>query len=338
VDQVLDFAMAKTASQDQVELGTVVRQCEEHLLAGLPAGIQFSVDADGEAACVTGSAIQLSQIIINLCTNSFDAVGSRGGEIHLRLSHADPGELKAAVAGTPGFWVGDIDPLRRYASIRVSDTGGGIAAEHQARIFEPFFTTKGRQRGTGLGLAVVHGAVAAHQGVIHVCSEPGAGTTMSVYLPLSEPGSGRSAELEDSTLSGDEHVLLVDDEPDIIEIMSRGLERLGYQAVGTSDPADVLRAVETSAGDWDVIVTDQVMPVMGGLELIRKIKVLQPGLLTILCTGYGEAIDEQSALKAGADAYVRKPVSAEALARCIRRLRAKQRPAVDVSAIDTEIG
>lgn len=334
VDQVLDFAMAKTASQDQVELGTMIRQCEEHLLAALPTGVNLTVEAAGETACVTGSAIQLSQIIINLCTNAQDAIGSRGGEVHVQLSHADPNALKVAAAR--GFWTGEIDPERRYACIRVSDTGDGIAAEHLPRIFEPFFTTKGRQRGTGLGLAVVHGAVAAHQGVVQVCSEPGVGTTMSIYLPLSKTGSDRLTEKQDTTLSGDEHVLLVDDETDIVEIMSQGLERLGYRAVGTSDPADVLRAVETSAGDWDVIVTDQVMPVMGGLELIRKIKALQPGLLTILCTGYGEAIDEQSALKAGADAYVRKPVSAEALARCIRRLRASERPAV--AADGTEIG
>ena len=336
VDQVLDFAMAKTASQDQVELGTVIRQCEEHLLPALPAGVKLIVESGSETACVTGSAIQLSQIIINLCMNAQDAIGSKGGEIRVHLSHADTGEIQAAIAGAPGFWTGEIDPERRYARIRVCDTGHGIAAEHLPRIFEPFFTTKGRQRGTGLGLAVVHGAVAAHQGVIQVCSESGAGTTMSIYLPLSEAGSRRSAEREDSTLSGDERVLLVDDETDIVEIMSQGLERLGYQAVGTSDPDDVLRAVETSAGDWDVIVTDQVMPVLGGLELIRKIKALQPGLLTILCTGYGEAIDEQSALKAGADAYVRKPVSAEALARCIRRLRARERPSVAVG--ETEIG
>jgi len=336
VDQVLDFAMAKTASQDQVELGTVIRQCEEHLLPALPAGVKLIVESGSETACVTGSAIQLSQIIINLCMNAQDAIGSKGGEIRVHLSHADAGEIQAAIAGAPGFWTGEIDPERRYACIRVCDTGHGIAAEHLPRIFEPFFTTKGRQRGTGLGLAVVHGAVAAHQGVIQVCSESGAGTTMSIYLPLSEAGSRRSAERQDSTLSGDERVLLVDDETDIVEIMSQGLERLGYQAVGTSDPDDVLRAVETSAGDWDVIVTDQVMPVLGGLELIRKIKALQPGLLTILCTGYGEAIDEQSALKAGADAYVRKPVSAEALARCIRRLRARERPSVAVG--ETEIG
>jgi CheY-like chemotaxis protein len=195
------------------------------------------------------------------------------------------------------------------------------------RIFEPFFTTKSRQRGTGLGLAVVHGAVAAHQGAIHARSQPGAGTTLSIYLPLCEAGSGRIGQSEDKVLSGDERVLLVDDEADIVEIMSQGLVRLGYQAVGTTDPADVLLAVQTSGKDWDVVVTDQVMPVLGGLELIRKIKALEPDLLAVLCTGYGEAADEQSALKAGADAYVRKPVSAEALARCIRRLRAKEKAA-----------
>ena len=131
-------------------------------------------------------------------------------------------------------------------------------------------------------------------------------------------------------------VLLVEDETDIVEIMSRGLVRLGYQAVGTADPHDVLRAVQTGADDWDVVVTDQVMPTLGGVELIRRIKALQPGLLAVLCTGYGEAADEQSALKAGADAYVRKPVSAEALARCIRRLRNKERPTA--AAGDAEIG
>jgi len=335
VDQVLDFAMAKTASQDQVELGTVLRQCELHLLPILPAGVKLIVETGSGTACVTGSAIQLSQIIINLCTNARDAIGNRQGEIHVQLSQSDPGKLAAIAAGASGLWTGEIDPAHVYACIRVCDTGDGIAPEHLSRIFEPFFTTKGRQRGTGLGLAVVHGAVAAHQGIVHVCSEPGAGTTMSIYLPLSEAGYRHPAEREDPVLSGHERVLLVDDETDIVEIMSQGLERLGYQAVGTSDPEDVLRAVETSAGDWDVVVTDQVMPVLGGLELIRKIKALEPGLLTILCTGYGEAIDEQSALKAGADAYVRKPVSAEALARCIRRLRARKTPA---AVGETEIG
>ena len=324
VDQVLDFAMAKTASQDRVELGAVIRQCEEHVLPTLHAGIRLKVETDGAPAHVSGSAIQLSQIVINLCANARDAIGGKDGEIRLQLCPADPRELEKGTPAMPGFWTGEVDPARRYACIRVSDTGDGIAPENLPRIFEPFFTTKSRQRGTGLGLAVVHGAVAAHQGAVHARSDAGIGTTVSIYLPLCGAGPARPAVPEDSALSGHERVLLVDDEADIVEIMSGGLARLGYQAIGTTDPADVLLAVQTSGKDWDIVVTDQVMPTVGGLELIRKIKALEPNLLTILCTGYGEAADEQSALKAGADAYVRKPVSAEALARCIRRLRARE--------------
>ena len=100
---------------------------------------------------------------------------------------------------------------------------------------------------------------------------------------------------------------------------------MGYRAVGTDDPAEVVRAMEKDGTAWDVVITDQMMPAIGGLELIQKIKMLQPNLLAILCTGYGEAADEQSALRAGADAYVRKPVDAEALARCIRRLQSEKR-------------
>jgi len=336
VEQVLDFAMAKTASQDRVELGAMIRQCEEHMVPALHSGIKLVVEADAPAY-VTGSAIQLSQIVINLCSNARDAIGGGDGEILVELlSPAAIKEMKDRAGGRAEFWIGEIDPSRSYACIRVSDTGEGIAPADLPRIFEPFFTTKSRQRGTGLGLAVVHGAVIAHQGAVHARSAPGLGTKVSIYLPLCEAGSDDRTQIENGPLSGNERILLVDDEADIVEIMSQGLVRLGYQAIGTTDPADVLLAVETSGKDWDVVVTDQVMPVLGGLELIRKIKALQPGLLTILCTGYGEAIDEQSALKAGADAYVRKPVSAEALARCIRRLRAGERPAV--AADGSEIG
>jgi len=336
VEQVLDFAMAKTASQDRVELGAMIRQCEEHMVSALHSGIKLVVEADAPAY-VTGSAIQLSQIVINLCSNARDAIGGGDGEILVELlSPAAIKEMKDRAGGRAEFWIGEIDPSRSYACIRVSDTGEGIAPADLPRIFEPFFTTKSRQRGTGLGLAVVHGAVIAHQGAVHARSAPGLGTKVSIYLPLCEAGSDDRTQIENGPLSGNERILLVDDEADIVEIMSQGLVRLGYQAIGTTDPADVLLAVETSGKDWDVVVTDQVMPVLGGLELIRKIKALEPGLLAILCTGFGEAADEQSALKAGADAYVRKPVSAEALARCIRRLKSREHPGAAVE--EPEIG
>ena len=326
VDQILDFALTKAARQDSVDLGVVIHQCADHLAPTLSKDISLDVKADEGMAFVTGSAVQLSQIITNLCTNAADAMRGRGGKIRLELSPARQSELDGLAAGPSEAWIGEVDTRRLYARIRVSDSGEGIATQNLARIFEPFFTTKGRQRGTGLGLAVVHGAVTAHQGICHVRSEPGVGTSMSIYLPLADPEPDRLARSNQTALSGSERVLLVDDEIDIVETMSRGLSRLGYRAVGTGDPTEVVRTMEKDGNTWDIVITDQMMPGLGGLELIQRIKELQPDLLAILCTGYGEAADEQSALRAGADAYVRKPVDAEALARCIRGLRAAKRP------------
>ena len=325
VDQILDFALAKSARRDSVDLGAVIRQCEDHLLPTLPVNTTLEVKAEEGMIFVIGSAVQLSQIITNLCSNARDAMGERGGRIELELGRARQSELDGLAAGPGEAWIGEVDSHRQYARVRVSDTGEGIAIQNLPRIFEPFFTTKGRQRGTGLGLAVVHGAVAAHQGICHVRSEPGIGTIMSIYLPLADSEPGTQVKLKPATLAGDERVLLIDDETDIVETMSRGLARMGYRAVGTDNPADVMHAMERDGTIWDVIVTDQMMPGVSGLELIRRIKALRPDLLTILCTGFGEAADEESALAAGADAYIRKPVDAEALARCIRRLQAEKR-------------
>ncbi len=327
VDQILDFALAKAAQQDVVDLGHLIRQCEEHLLPTMPATIALEVTAEDGFVFVTGSAVQLSQIVINLCTNARDAIGEREGKIQLALARADRGELDDLAVGTGEAWIGEVDGNRRYACLRVTDEGDGIAAQILPRIFEPFFTTKGRHRGTGLGLAVVHGAVVAHQGVCHVRSELGKGTAISIYLPLTDSVPHKEIRKKDVAMLGNERVLLVDDETDIVESVSRGLSRMGYLAVGTDDPKEVVRAVEEDGTAWDVVITDQMMPSLTGLELIKKIKALRPNLLTILCTGYGEAADEQSALKAGADAYIRKPADAATLARCIRRLRT-EKPAV----------
>src|SRR5262249_28033564 len=156
---------------------------------------------------------------------------------------------------------------------RIADTAGGIPSAILDRIFEPFFTTKGRQRGTGLGLAVVHGVIESHGGACHVASRQGEGTTFSVYLPLRsspviETPSRQRSPLE---LHGNERVLIVDDEPDIVDMLSTGLERLGYDAVGVTDPLEALAAFQEDSTAWDVVVTDEVMAPMRGLELIRKL-------------------------------------------------------------------
>jgi two-component system cell cycle sensor histidine kinase/response regulator CckA len=296
------------------------------LLPTLPARIALDVKADDGAVFVTGSAVQLSQIVIHLCTKARDAPSGWGGKIQLALGCADRNAFKGLAAGAGEAWIGEIDSNRRYACIRVIDDGEGPAGSSLPRIFEPFFTTKGAiaARSSVWPWSMVHGAVVAHQGICHVRSELGVGTTISIYLPLPDSALHKEIRKKDVAMLGNERVLLVDDEIDIVETVSRGLTRMGYLAVGTDDPREVVRAIEEDGVTWDVIITDQMMPALTGLELIKKIKALRPELLIILCTGHGQATDEQSALKAGADAYVRKPADAAVLARCIRRLRAER--------------
>jgi signal transduction histidine kinase len=202
VEQMLDFARAKPIEFKPVDLGGIIQQCEVHLRATFPDGISLKVEVPSDFGWVAGNAVQLSQVVVNLCNNARDAVFPSGGNVEVALLPVGRSELETLVS-TPGeTWIGSFDPLKTYACIRVSDTGAGIEPANLARVFEPFFTTKGREQGTGLGLAVVHGAVTTHGGICHIRSVSGAGTSVSVYLPLTEEMSVRSGDSRNAGLSG----------------------------------------------------------------------------------------------------------------------------------------
>jgi len=328
VEQILDFARARSVERQVVDLEPVLRGCEDFLLPTLLPGTSLSVSIDRNATCVSGSAVQLSQMITNLCVNARDAIGAKPGTISLSLASAGAEEIAdlLAHAADPGeVLIGDLSLADHYVRMRVADTGEGIAQDALPRIFEPFFTTKGRQRGTGLGLAVVHGVVSSHNGLCHVKSAPGEGTTFSIYLPMvagAAPSAAPSPPPASLGEKGRESVMVVDDEADIVDTLTIGLSRLGYDVVGVDDPLAALAAIEEDPDAWDVVVTDQVMPGLRGLELIGKIKAIKPAIRTILCTGFSDKTDEAVAAQGGADAYFRKPVEVAAVARAIRRTMA----------------
>ena len=190
------------------------------------------------------------------------------------------------------------------------------------KIFEPFFTTKGRHRGTGLGLAVVHGVVESTGGVCQVQTLPGEGTVFSIYFPL--VGGAALTEVPKVSgprnLRGRERVLIVDDERDIADMMAIGLERLGYETVGVNDPLEALSAIAEDPQAFDIVITDQVMPALRGLDLIKKLKEIKPEIKAVLCTGYSDGANEQVSRAAGADAFFHKPVDARELAPTLRML------------------
>ncbi len=267
VRQILTFAH-KTRTQDRpCLLAPLVKETLKLIRASLPPGIRVRerIEVEPGQDRVIGDPTQFHQVLMNLCTNASHAMGPDGGvlEVGLRSPDGDPTRLE--------LWV--------------RDTGPGIPPEIRDRVFEPFFTTKPPGEGTGLGLALVHSIVQRHGGRVMLESEPGRGTTVRILLPREE-GAGEPDPLpEPLPEGGTERVLLVDDEPDIVEATVLALEGLGYRVTGLTDPRRALEVLEQDPEAFDVLVTDLAMPGLDGGTLIRRARALRPGLPAVLCTG-----------------------------------------------------
>jgi PAS domain S-box-containing protein len=319
VAQILSFTKARTLEREPVDLRMVLAEARELLTASLPPTTRLAVATAGPPVVVNANEAQLQQVVVNLCLNAHDSLGGAPGQIRVALSRPRPGGPEFA---RPMLF-GALDRTRAYARLDVIDNGSGIAAEHLSRIFEPFFTTKERGRGTGLGLAVVHGIVSSYDGACNVESRQGGGTCFSIYLPLADQAVSTRARGERGTNPrGSERILVVDDEIDITDVLSIGLERLGYEVAAVNDPAEAL-AVFIEDAAFDVVVTDQLMPLMQGSELAETLKSRNPKLIVILCTGLDDGIVDRTAKTCGADAFFAKPVEPEQIAAAIRDLAEK---------------
>lgn len=325
VEQILAFSRARAVERGVVDIGLLLTRNRDFLAGLMPPQTKLNIPSGDVALPVFGSAAQIGQLIANLCLNARDAIGDDGGTVDISARPATAEELNGpgSSRGRPNERLfGELRFGKNYCLLRLTDNGSGIAPEIMDRIFEPFFTTKGRQRGTGLGLAVVHGVVEATGGACHVVSQLGQGTTFSIYLPIAGETvvSPRMPLSDPSTLHGTERVLIVDDEQDIADMLAIGLERLGYEAVGINDPMEALAAFTEDPEAFDVVITDQVMPGLRGLDLVRRLKEIRPTVRTILCTGFSDGANAETSREAGADAFFHKPVDARKIAPQIRAL------------------
>jgi PAS domain S-box-containing protein len=325
VAEILSFAKSASDERRVLDLGALLRDSEVLLAESLPKTTRLNFRYPAAPVSVECSDAQLNQIIMNLCINANDALNGESGRITVSLGSVRPrdADWKRVGAAAPGrILVGQLDGARAYATIEVSDTGVGMNPDVLEHVMEPFFTTKERGRGTGLGLAVVHGIVMSYGGAYGIESSPGKGTTVTVHLPLSNgkplPVADKPAAKTD--VRGKERVLVIDDEEDLADMMAIGLGRLGYDAVGVNDAVEALESVEADTGAWDVVVTDQVMPRMRGLTLVSKLRELSSDLKVILCTGFSDGATEETARKAGADGFFLKPVGPQQVAEKIRSL------------------
>ena len=205
-----------------------------------------------------------------------------------------------------------------YLRLEVSDTGDGMMAEVKERIFDPFYTTKEIGKGTGMGLSVVHGIVKSHRGAIAVKSEPGKGTIFEVFLPVSQNIVKITTDAGDELPTGNEHILLIDDEKALVDLGRQMLERLGYSVESRTSSIEALEMFKTRSDEFDLVITDMTMPNLTGEKLAAELMKIRADVPVILCTGFSEQISEEHAKEMGIKEFILKPLLMNKLAGTVR--------------------
>lgn len=327
VQQILSFSRRQPTARKGIDLTPLVLEAGLLLRATLPARLSVEVHCAPDLPQVLADATQMQQIVINLANNAAQAMPSGPGDIRIRL---DTVMLDAALSATdPGLRKLKSQSPGRVLRLTVRDDGPGMDEATCKRAFEPFFTTKAVNEGTGLGLAVVHGIVQAHDGVIAVESAPGKGATFTVYLPASHdaqagtPSSGEGAVTpgpQQQNIGDGLHLLYIDDDDSLVFMLTRLLERQGYHVSGYTDQRDALAALRADPDAFDLVLSDYNMPGMSGLEVAREVRALRANLPVAIISGFIDETLRAEAHGAGVHELIPKAESAEALCESVRKL------------------
>ncbi|MBI5524355.1 MAG: PAS domain S-box protein [Desulfarculus sp.] len=301
VKQILAFSRKVDQEKRPIDLGPVVKETVKMLRASLPANIEIRQNLQPNSGTVMADSTQIYQVLMNLCTNASHAMKDKGGVLAIDM------QALTVSADKPEEETRDLSP-GSYLCISVSDTGHGMGPDVLPRIFDPFFTTKDRGEGTGLGLAVAHGIVTSHQGVIKVKSEVGVGSCFKVFLPTIALAPSGMIDSMTALPTGHGRILFVDDEKLLVELYTLTLERLGYQVVSAQDGQAALDLFRGDPQGFDLVITDFSMPVMNGLEMAREMLKLRPQLPIILTTGYQLEINPDDLPSLGIKGYLPKPL------------------------------
>lgn len=316
VRQVLAFARGGDGERSDIQPQLVAREVVKLLQETLPRSIDIESDLPREVGLITSNATELGQVLMNLCVNARDAMPD-GGKLRIEMRNVSVDHGQAAA--NPGAKTGP------HVLIRVSDTGTGIPAEIAERIFDPFFTTKAAGKGTGLGLATVLGIVRSHGGFLDLRSEPGEGTTFSLFFPMTA-GSNSADEAppaEPANQGRGESILIIDDEAAVRDVAAALVEAFGYRTFRATDGQNGLGIYRRHAAEIGVVMIDMMMPGMQGTEVIRSLRRENPDVGIIAMSGYLEP--EKLGITAGMDhiEFVQKPMTGEALVKAIQRVLPK---------------
>ena len=308
VRQILAFSRKTELTSRPLRLSPLVEETVQLLRASLPTTIQINVSIKAGRETILASPAEVQQILMNLATNAGRAMREKGGILSIILTDTD------FEPDSP------VTEPEKYVALVVKDTGVGMSPDVMARIFEPFFTTDGVGEGTGMGLAVVYGIVKSLRGTITVESEPGIGSTFRVFLPVARTDEESEGRKVQEALTGTEHILFVDDEHLLVEWGQASLERLGYTVTVLTDSTEALSLFSSDPSRFDLVITDQTMPKLTGLQLARNLLTIRSNIPIILCTGHSDSVSPQKLKEAGIKEFLMKPLGKQALGEAIRKV------------------
>lgn len=314
IEQILVFSRLDNGKSKFIPI-QIEKQVEKTLKlvkSTMTPNVDLVYKKQEDTGVILANKVQVHQVVFNLCNNAYHAMKYNGGILKVTLDTVPVEEVKKHQT--------DVPDAEYFVRIAVSDTGYGMTEETVLKIFDPFFTTKPVGEGTGLGLFIVQGIVQNHKGLITVESEIGRGSTFTVYFPklLSKLGD---AENEDEEISRDlKTVLLVDDQEKVLKVTKKGLESFGFKVYAESNSVEALKVFEQNPAGFDVVVTDQGIPYIKGLELAERIKTLNPTIKILLVTGVVEEEVFEYKERLIIDDYMYKPVTGSEMAKRIRKI------------------
>ena len=312
VSQILTFSRAQESIPSVVSVQSILKEALKLLRPSIPATISISLDIQQDCRNILADPSKIHQVIVNLCTNAFQAMEGNGGDLSIKLTEIIP-------EGTLGKELAK-NGQERFVNLTVSDTGCGMDDATMERIFEPFFTTKPVSKGTGLGLSVVHGIIKSFGGEITVVSRKGKGSSFSIFLPLIEEQQN-ICEHNEIPIQGYCRLLFIDDEETTLKMMSTMLTKLGFSVKVFSSPRLALEVFRQEPAAFDLVITDLTMPEMNGIELVSALHEIREDLPVILMTGYGKEIENNSSLgRYGISKLLKKPVKMAQLTRDINEI------------------
>jgi PAS domain S-box-containing protein len=316
VKQILTFSRQDISELKLIKMQPIIEEALKLIRSSIPTTITIKQNIDTNCGIIKADTTQIHQIIMNIATNAYHAMEKTGGELKIDLKEI---ELSGYDAVYP-----DMTPLV-YACLTITDTGIGMDKDITGKIFDPFFTTKKEGKGTGMGLSVVHGIVKNMKGIIRFKSEPSKGTEFCIYLPIVKKSSKETnMSIEKPIQKGDEHVLLVDDEEDIVTMEKQMLEHFGYQVTAHTSSVEALETFRAHPDKFDLVITDMAMPTMPGDVLAAKLVKTAPDIPILLCTGYSEIMSEKKAVSIGIKGFLMKPIVMKDLSDKIREVLDKK--------------